>query len=750
MSSVLDLAVPGAGSVATALVKILQLCSKMKEGQDACRRVHARLQEILTELQAMEERGQLPPRDALDKYVAVVSEYLQYLERYCDKTLVSRLLKHQAMMAALLTINEDVDKLFRMPNLAATAAVMDWKQQWETNRCAQKQAMAAMAENGTVVLRELPDTRAQVEAVLLLRFEVEQRAARQSTAMQETMKAMMRTMVRASEITAKKLPPWFLPPDEVAVEPIPFARGSYGSVHRGVWGAGAKVVVKRFLVDDSVLDEGAQQKIEAEMNIWHQLNHPYVVKMFGASHVSSPPFVVCEEASNGNLCSFLRRSDDNQKRMWRLLHQAALGLEYIHSKRVVHGDLKLNNILVGSDGKARLADFGLSAMRTCSTLSQPSADAPKVSGGLRWRAPECLRRRPTFASDVYSFAMCMIEAAIGEPPFAFLDDDDVRAALKDGEIPDPPEEMSDDVWELVVSMTHTDSTKRMKLPEVLEKLKVLADAEEAAEKLSAAETHCSVCSSVIVGESAFCCRCGSNVMSEMDALPTLDCTASVAVLLNTIATAGAAETERALLLLLRKCTDRQERLQMYEANGVRVLSGVVTTGGCYVAQLYALESLGWATFFDSKLSRSEYEVLRDCIRSATTPELESMVDVLLHGTDQEKEDGLILCAALTTRGDRDALRQVGVVPPLVEMLRSGSVMQQLWATEILGTLAANNDVNREVIAREGVITPLVGLVRVGTDDQKMFATYALGNLAVNEANQEVVARDGGISPLVAL
>ncbi|RLN06484.1 hypothetical protein BBJ28_00026135, partial [Nothophytophthora sp. Chile5] len=625
MPSILDLVVPGSGSVATALFKILELSSKMAEGQDACRRLHPRLQEIRTELQSAEERGQLPSRDTLDNYAAVVSKYLQFLQRFCDKNLVSRLLKHQEMMEALLAINEDVGMLFRTLNLAsATAATKDWKQQWETDRRAQEKAMAAMTEDDAVVLRELQDKRAQVETVLLLRFEMEQRAARHSRAMREAIKTMLRTVVRASQTIVDALPPWFLPPDEVKYESKPFARGSFGSVHRGVWRSGTKVVVKRFLVDDMVLDGGAQQKIEAEFNIWHQLNHPNVIKMFGASHVSSPPFVVCEEATEGNLRSFLRRSDDNHDRMWRLLHQAALGLDYIHTKRVVHGHLKLSNILVSADGQAKLADFGLSAVRTCSTcstVSSSSAGAPRMSGGLRWRAPECLKKRPTFASDVYSFAMCMMEAVLGEPPFAFLDDASVRDILEGGGIPNPPEQMSDDVWELVVSMTNQDPAKRITLPHVLDRLKELADAEEATEKLSATETYCSACTSVIVGGSAFCARCGATVASEQDGLPTLDRTTSVAALMDTIATAGASDMERALLLLARKCTDRRERLQIYEANGVQVLSDVVRTGGCYVAQLYALECLNWAARYDSKLSRSEYEVLRDCIRDVTTSEL---------------------------------------------------------------------------------------------------------------------------------
>ncbi|GMF09139.1 unnamed protein product [Phytophthora lilii] len=240
------------------------------------------------------------------------------------------------------------------------------------------------------------DSNSVLEGKLTLKFELEQRADRQSKEMLKMMKSLMVTVVRASKTTVEKLPPWFLPSDELKFEPEAFAQGSFGSVHHGVWGSGTKVAVKCFLIDDIMTDERAKQKIlfffEAEMNIW-------------------PP---------------------------------SLGLEYIHNRREVHGDLKLNNALVGSDGQARRSDFEMSVVKTSSaSIAKTASVRGHTSGGLRWRAPECLAKRPTFASDVYSFAKCIIEAQLNEPPFAFLDDDDVRENLKSGVIPDRPEEMPD-------------------------------------------------------------------------------------------------------------------------------------------------------------------------------------------------------------------------------------------------------------------------------------------------------------------
>uniref|UniRef100_K3WYS9 Protein kinase domain-containing protein n=1 Tax=Globisporangium ultimum (strain ATCC 200006 / CBS 805.95 / DAOM BR144) TaxID=431595 RepID=K3WYS9_GLOUD len=85
--------------------------------------------------------------------------------------------------------------------------------------------------------------------------------------------------------------------------------------------------------------------------------HPHVVKRFGACHVGKRYFV-CEYASRGALSGYLQR-DGNGKRAWKKLYEVALGLQYLHSQRIVHNDLKCDNILIGADMRAKLTDFRL-------------------------------------------------------------------------------------------------------------------------------------------------------------------------------------------------------------------------------------------------------------------------------------------------------------------------------------------------------------------------------------------------------
>ncbi|KAF1775856.1 Ankyrin repeat-containing domain [Phytophthora cactorum] len=217
-----------------------------------------------------------------------------------------------------------------------------------------------------------------------------------------------------------KIPEWFLPSREIRKEKDPFSFGSFGKVYRGRW-LNSKVVVKCVMAES----EKEEQAFHREARIWHLARHPNILPFFGASDESKPYFFVCEEATNGNLMDYLYRLKvDGRSLVWRKLHEAALGLLFLHERGIIHSDLKCNQILVSKDGAAMLTDFG---------LSFDSADARGASetlGAVRWKAPEVIRKidpsMPTLQSDVYSFGMCIVEAVTGQVPWGDLPDPVVK------------------------------------------------------------------------------------------------------------------------------------------------------------------------------------------------------------------------------------------------------------------------------------------------------------------------------------
>ncbi|KAG3114601.1 hypothetical protein PI124_g6679 [Phytophthora idaei] len=210
------------------------------------------------------------------------------------------------------------------------------------------------------------------------------------------------------------------------------------------------------------------------------------------------------------------------------------------------------------------------------------------------------------------------------------------------------------------------------------------------------------------------------------------------------------EKEQALLDLLRKCVTNSNRVQVYKAKGIPVLTDLVRNSESFFAQLYALHCLSWFTFSYSKMRESEFEKLQECVRDPTHSEILTLLHELQHGDENVKEIAALQCSCMATRGDGDALRRVGVLPLVIGLLKDGTVNQKLWAAEVLVTLASHDDENCVAITRGGAIPPLVALLRAGTDMQKQEAAYALGNLAANnDENRAKIAREGAIPPMVA-
>eukprot|EP00850_Spirogloea_muscicola_P000620 SM000002S05700 [mRNA] locus=s2:1699231:1706176:+ [translate_table: standard] len=201
--------------------------------------------------------------------------------------------------------------------------------------------------------------------------------------------------------------------------------GTFGTVYHGKW-RGTDVAIKR--IKASVFQGRASEQDRLVADFWKEastlaaLHHPNVVAFYGV--VKDGPggtlATVTEYMVNGSLKQVLHKKERTIDRKKRVLiaMDAAFGMEYLHTKNIVHFDLKCDNLLVNLRDTQRpickVGDLGLSKIKHKTMVSGG------VRGTLPWMAPELLDGRSTLVTekvDVFSFGIVMWELLTGDEPY---------------------------------------------------------------------------------------------------------------------------------------------------------------------------------------------------------------------------------------------------------------------------------------------------------------------------------------------
>ncbi|KAJ7210651.1 kinase-like domain-containing protein [Mycena rebaudengoi] len=230
--------------------------------------------------------------------------------------------------------------------------------------------------------------------------------------------------------------------------------GGFSDIYRGSYG-GKTVALKHIRTNDRGSElRRLRSEFCREALIWQQLEHPNILPMIGIDHESFPSLcMVSPWMKHGTVLKYLE--GHGRQNMDKLLLEVAQGLEYLHSRNVVHGDLRGANILITQDWSACLADFGLTSFIDTTAATTTSRRA----GSIRWMAPELidpdrfgLQLRRTKASDIYAFGCVCFELFSGRPPFADIMEEGVIHKSFLGERPARPATtppMSDALWNYV-------------------------------------------------------------------------------------------------------------------------------------------------------------------------------------------------------------------------------------------------------------------------------------------------------------
>jgi len=228
---------------------------------------------------------------------------------------------------------------------------------------------------------------------------------------------------------------------------------------------------------------------------WRQLSHPNLLPFYGVYLIGEKRAeklcLVCPWMQNGNLSHYLDVTTVPVNCVLLVL-DVAQGLEYLHSQKIVHADLKGVNILVSDVGRACLADFGLAVAKDSSPVNITMMTTGGTGGSLNWSAPELLPdmddfttngsegAKPEAPCDIYAFAMVCYEIFSGFIPFQGKAEHHVIIAIGQGRRPERPIDtrskirgLTDQIWDIIVTCWNSNPERRLTAGQVVQLLRAL-------------------------------------------------------------------------------------------------------------------------------------------------------------------------------------------------------------------------------------------------------------------------------------
>ncbi|XP_044199535.1 serine/threonine-protein kinase MARK1 [Thunnus albacares] len=175
---------------------------------------------------------------------------------------------------------------------------------------------------------------------------------------------------------------------------------------------GREVAIK--IIDKTQLNPTSLQKLFREVSVMKILNHPNIVKLFEVIETEKTLYLVMEYASGGEVFDYLvAHGRMKEKEARAKFRQIVSAVEYCHQKRIVHRDLKAENLLLDADMNIKIADFGFSNEFTLGSkldtfCGSPPYAAPELFQGKKYEGPEV---------DVWSLGVILYTLVSGSLPF---------------------------------------------------------------------------------------------------------------------------------------------------------------------------------------------------------------------------------------------------------------------------------------------------------------------------------------------
>lgn len=265
-------------------------------------------------------------------------------------------------------------------------------------------------------------------------------------------------------------------------------QGSFGSVFLALHAiTGELMAVKQVDVPSkasSDIDKRKEAMVAAlrrEIDLLRTLNHKHIVQYLGSNAKDDKFNIFLEYVPGGSVAAMLNSYGKLKEPLIRnFVRQILEGLSYLHSKDIIHRDIKGANVLVDNKGNIKISDFGISKRVEVSNLGNPAKHNNRTSlqGSVFWMAPEVVKQTSyTRKADIWSLGCLIVEMFTGEHPFPNCNQ--LQAIFQIGQKAKPaiPEDASEEAKAFLDRTFEHDFEKRPSADELLQDpfLKVRVD-----------------------------------------------------------------------------------------------------------------------------------------------------------------------------------------------------------------------------------------------------------------------------------
>ncbi|MCW8130512.1 MAG: protein kinase [Planctomycetota bacterium] len=223
--------------------------------------------------------------------------------------------------------------------------------------------------------------------------------------------------------------------------------GGMGAVWKAVHVDLGNTVAIKLLPYSVVGDERLVQRFQREARLMASINHSNVLQAFDAGEESGQPFFVMPFLEGASVGAIVRQSGRlGPRTTLSIALQIVRGLQYAHSRGMIHRDLKPDNLFIGNDGTAKVLDLGLAKLiEGADGGDQRPTQTGMIVGTPQYMSPEQVRGDPNLdaRSDIYSLGATIFHMATGRFPFPGKNVPEVLRQKNQTPTPDPKEVVAD-------------------------------------------------------------------------------------------------------------------------------------------------------------------------------------------------------------------------------------------------------------------------------------------------------------------